>query len=260
MSDEKDVVVNDEVISAEDDYDMFDDSEVAEEAEAETAEPEEKGEEAETEETAEAEETGEAEEEESPSSEHESGLVAAKAAETKRRQAAEERARLAEDKLKQYEKEEEDFPDPVTDPEGYAKHIESKNSRELTNLKIEMSEEAMRDAVDDFDEMQSIFFDIVAETDEDGKILSIKDPALQQKFLNAKNPAKFAYEQGKKQKEFLEVTAPGYKDSLREQLKAEILEELKGSSADDLPSLTSATATASNSDRDLEQEASVDWD
>lgn len=173
-----------------------------------------------------------------PPSTEESGLKAALAAERRRRQEAEEKLRV---------KETVKVPDPIEDPEGYAKHLEVQNGRNEFKTKIALSRDLMLDAKEDFIEKEKVFISLVA--DEEG---NITDESLFRKFQNAPNPARFAYNHAKEHLDIQELKSPDYREKLRAEIRAEVEAELKGKkpvSATEVPNLTKATAAGSNSEK-----------
>lgn len=192
----------------------------------------------ETEEVEEAEETekgvteDKTEEEESPSSDSQTVPMSALLAERRKRQEAEERLE-AQEKNK--------APDPVTDPEGYEVYRESK---ELTG-RIQLTQDLMRDLVEDYDEKEKVFLDLVSK-EVDGQI-QITDQTLYQKFISSPNPAKFAYNHAKAHEDYLEKTSDEYEKKVEEK----ILRRLKEAGAlnvdaADLPDLTTVADVQSN--------------
>lgn len=192
----------------------------------------------ETEEVEEAEETekgvteDKTEEEESPSSDSQTVPMSALLAERRKRQEAEERLE-AQEKNK--------APDPVTDPEGYEVYRESK---ELTG-RIQLTQDLMRDLVEDYDEKEKVFLGLVSK-EVDGQI-QITDQTLYQKFISSPNPAKFAYNHAKAHEDYLEKTSDEYEKKVEEK----ILRRLKEAGAlnvdaADLPDLTTVADVQSN--------------
>lgn len=187
-------------------------------------------------------ETGESEEE-SPSSEEK--LVTEKALIGERR-----RRQEAEKKLKELQEEKQKLPDPLDDPEGYAKAIEGNNQQARINDKLNLSRDLMLDSTDDYEEVEQVFMGLIAEF-EDGELVSIKDPALQQKFLASPNPAKFAYNYAKEhlRKENLDSENQNLRKELDE-MKAKLEKLEKGTkSAEELPDLTNAAADQNRTEK-----------
>lgn len=115
-------------------------------------------------------------------------------------------------------------PDPVDDPEGFAAQIEAriKSVREevgqdVSNMRYQISREVMKSMKDDYEEVESIF---AAEAEQ--------NPALQRQLGESENPSLFAYEQGKR------IQALNMDpETLKAQIRAEILAELKGEAEKD---------------------------
>jgi len=222
--------------------DVFNEVETEEKIEVET----EKGAEEETKEKPEAkaeEETKEEPKEESPSSEDTSkriaGLEATVVAERSRRQAAEA-------KVKTQEIPKQVVPDPVTDPEGYNTYLEEKQASIVFKERLDITEDSLEDAHEDYSEMKKIFTGLVSE-DVDG-VATVKDERLYREFKAARNPAKFLYNHAKKHQKFQTTTADGYEETLRQKHREEFIAEAKekGISATELPDLTTEAASGSN--------------
>lgn len=219
--------------------DTFDDpkEEPKEELKEETPETVETGVTEETE-TAKAEEG--TEEAEAPAADSEkAGLLATIKAERGRRQEAERKLQEREVKA----------PDPAIDPEGYDEFNAARSKQLALDAKIELSQDLMRDSHEDYDAMESTFMSLISEDDGEGNLV-ITDPKLHKQFLSSANPAKFAYQQAQKHLQFEEVTSGDYEKSLRERIKKELLEDLD-SGAPELPDLTNAAASASNTEQEL---------
>jgi len=222
--------------------DMFDESEV--EAKADTEEEKGEVEEPETEEvTAEA-ETPETEPEtpaESPSAEQ--GQMAALLAERQRRQEAER-------KLAELETQ-EPVPDPIEDPEGYAKHLQDNNAKSALDTRIELSREIMVETDPDYVELEQEFMGMVV--DSEGVVI---DTSLLQQFQQDKFPARFARDHAKAQRELKKLTDPKYLEKLKAEWRVEVLAEIqaeskKGVPAVDVPNLTNAAAGSNSSVKEV---------
>ncbi len=216
-----------------------DDLEDAEDKSEETSEVE-------TGETEEVEETEAKAEEETTETEvvtpttEQSGLYAALQAERKKRQEAEER--LAK-------KEPEVVPDPMDDPEGYAKHIEQKADKGLLETRISLSRDLMMDSKDDYLEKEKVFMGMIM--DDEGKVI---DKTLHEKFLASSNPAKFTYDTAKEHLEIQELKSPDYRDKLKAEIRAELLAEMKvpeikSVKPTEVPNLTKASEAGSNTEK-----------
>lgn len=224
---------------AEDEFDVFD--EVKEGAEEATTEAE-KGE-IETEVDAEAEtET----QEESPSSEDidesQAGKVATIVAERQRRQEAERERDELKAQLGKQEKVE--VPDPITDPKGFSRHQDN----QLFGQKLDMSEELFEETHSDYGAKKAAFTELVSEVVDGAAV--VKDEALYKRFRASRNPAKFIHVHMSKQEKLSEVSEDDYESKQEAKYRAKFIQEAKdaGVSAADLPDLTNATATNSNTD------------
>ena len=155
------------------------------------------------------------------------GLKAALVAERRKRQEAEEQLRAKEV-----------IPDPTEDAEGYASHVAQKYQRKWLND----SREDMLETTPDYLEKETVFMGLIINAD--GKIV---DPLLHEKFLTAKNPARFAY---KHAVDHLKVES--LKNLDLEKIKKEAFAaglqaaKKKGVAATEVPDLISITASESN--------------
>lgn len=194
---EQEEVTVDEPVEAEDSIsDIFNDDEVEAQAEEEpevdeaTTEPE-KGE-PEVEATAE-------EQVEPPSTEEASQgtvvPVAALVAERLKRQKLEEQ-------IEALKPDETEAPDPIEDPQGYKDYLVGKTESSALKTKIDLSRSVVSSMKEDYQEKEDIFMKLVGEVDEDGKLVKITDPGLQQKFVQSDNPALFIYDHAT---EYLEI-------------------------------------------------------
>jgi len=236
------------------DTDVFD--EVEEETKEEVKETETKEEtktekvETETEETKEkSEETKETTEETTTSedtSTEEAGRLAALKDERRKRQGAEaelvterHRREEAESKLKN-----RDIPNKDEDPEGYNTYLEGQGLRG----RLEVGQEMMRDLHEDYEDTEKVFVSLIA--DDKGKIT---DDSLYNKYANARNPAKFAYDHAKKHLDLEKKSSDTYESDIRSNEREKLLAELKEKGLDGLPDLTNAAASESNT-QDKEDE------
>lgn len=164
----------------------------------------------------------------------------------KARDAERHKRQEAEKKLIKQEAEPEKIPDPVTDPDAYTDYVLGKGDANLLKLKIEQSQELMKESKEDYEETEKVFISLI--TDDDG---AVTDPQLLAKFNKSLNPAKFAYNHAKKHLDFLDKTSDDYETKLRESIAAELLADYKekGLGALDLPNLTNAAASDSNTEQ-----------
>lgn len=156
------------------------------------------------------------------------GLKAALAAEKRKRQQIE--ARFAQPPANQQPVQRQPAQqqpaaiDPIDDPEAFADNLRNSLREEFTVAqlrdRIGMSEEMAREAFTDFDDVMG--------TDEDGNKLNWleachADPSLMEKFRAARFPAKFAYQELRRQKALADIGDPtAYRDKVRKELEAEI--------------------------------------
>lgn len=103
-------------------------------------------------------------------------------------------------------------PDPWTDPDGAAAYDRAQQHYALYETRVSLGEEIMRSAKPDYDEVVSVFREIAS-----------NDRMLAHQLVNSPNPAKFAYEMGKKLKLMSEIgdDPTAYETRLREKWEAE---------------------------------------
>lgn len=109
--------------------------------------------------------------------------------------------------------------DLFEDPEGYQKQVEQSIQKARIEDRISLSREIFASMKDDYEEAEAAFVD-----------LAKQHPQLVDEMLASPVPAKFAYEQGKKALAFNEMKAfdpDAYKAKLREELRAEVMQELQ---------------------------------
>lgn len=109
--------------------------------------------------------------------------------------------------------------DLFEDPEGYQKHVEQSIQKARIEDRIALSREIFASMKDDYEEAEAAFIDMAKQF-----------PQLVDEMLSAPVPAKFAYEQGKKALAFNEMKsfdANAYKAKLREELRAELMQEFQ---------------------------------
>ena len=125
-----------------------------------------------------------------------------------------------ERKLAEFEKSNEDKPDRpdlFADPDGALEHVRAELREELqstiSNTRLEISQELMRDRHDDYDELETEFVDMA------------KDNPVLLKELNASpNPARYAYETARKAREAAELKDV---DKMRAKMESEIRAEIE---------------------------------
>jgi hypothetical protein len=123
------------------------------------------------------------------------------------------------------------LPDPYEDPEGYFRAQQEYQQRNLFETKAVLSQDFMRSQYEDYDEVEAYFADAAE-----------KDPRLAIGLLNSPNPARFAYEQGKRQRLLDEIGSDpeAYKAKIRESVLAEV-----GGTVEQPPQNTGAKAPTS---------------
>lgn len=104
-------------------------------------------------------------------------------------------------------------PDLFEDPEGALRHEREQLSQQIHATRLELTQELMRDAHPDYDELESEFIELARE-----------NPFLIQQLQQAKNPARFAYETAKKARD---AAALKDVDKLKADLEAKLRAELE---------------------------------
>lgn len=152
--------------------------EVEEEAVKETPEPEAESEEAEETESTDEEGTPSVPEEKKEELTDKEKAFLAKANDEKAKRQELERKLAEKDKP-----EEVKAPDPIEDPEGYAAYVKNQTASIQSAMRIELSQEMMRQSHADYDEKEAAFLE-----------LAESNPALISQLQQSTNPAKFAYD------------------------------------------------------------------
>lgn len=98
-------------------------------------------------------------------------------------------------------------PDPFEDPAGAAEFDRRENAESSFRLRCDMSQEMMRQAHADYDEVESLFVEAAQ-----------MNPALAVQLANHPFPARFAYQQGSRFREVLQAGAPQQHTALPESL------------------------------------------
>lgn len=98
-------------------------------------------------------------------------------------------------------------PDPFEDPAGAAEFDRRENEESSFRLRCDMSQEMMRQAHADYDEVESLFVEAAQ-----------MNPALAVQLANHPFPARFAYQQGARFREVLKAGAPQRQTALPESL------------------------------------------
>lgn len=111
-------------------------------------------------------------------------------------------------------------PDVFEDPEGAFDYVENSVSKATWKVRVELSQDNMRDKHDDYDDMEKVFVDLAS-----------KNPDLTSDNAYLTNPAKFAYKTAKayvdNKKLLNPETAKQEREKMKEQIRKELLEELE---------------------------------
>lgn len=179
-----------------------------------------------------------------PPSPQEQGQLAAMLAERDKRKKAEAKVKELESRL-----EPETTPDPIEDPEGYAKYIEGKVDKSELQTRISLSRDVMSEIDPDYERLEGVFMSLV--TDGEG---NITNDSLVSMFQKSANPAKFARDHAKEHLRIKELSDPKYLENLKTEMRKTLLAEIAAEgkpdgkvSAVDMPDLTTATSVDSNS-------------
>lgn len=122
-------------------------------------------------------------------------------------------------------------PDPWSDPEGYAAYQRELQEQMLFETRVTLGQDMMRLNNPDYDEVEAVFAEEAQQ-----------NPYLIEQLRRAHNPAKYAYEQGKRLKLMREIgTDPdAYRKRIEEELRAKLAAEMPQTS----PSAAAAPAPA----------------
>ena len=142
----------------------------------------------------------------------------------------------AEDKLAKFEEEQpnEQIPDPVEDPEGYKTFMSDKQAQESLKTKINLSRSilmSMEGYKDDYQDKENHFIEMCK-----------TNPTLAAQMNASDNPAKFAYDSATEDLEVQKLRDPSYRETLKEELRKEILAE-NGHNSEDKPAKPSKEET-----------------
>jgi hypothetical protein len=121
--------------------------------------------------------------------------VPVKALEDERRKRQELERRVAEferAQRPQAQPQQPQAPDIYGDPEGYAAYLRNQYDNGLYETRVVLSQDMMRQQHADYDEVEKVFADYMWQRAEMG------DQSLANALRQSANPAKFAYEQGKR--------------------------------------------------------------
>lgn len=112
-------------------------------------------------------------------------------------------------------------PDVFEDPDGAFSHMQQQFQQELATQRIAMSRDNMQMLKPDYDDMEQVFIKMAED-----------NPALVEQMRSHPNPARFAYEQATKHREYQQMQdVDSYKAKLREEVKAELLKEMEADKA-----------------------------
>lgn len=133
--------------------------------------------------------------------------------ERRKRQEAERKAEDLEKRLAALEKPSAKKPDIFEDPDGVLGSLRQEVQGQILQTRIELSQDLMREKHEDYDELESEFYDLAK-----ANPFLLQDPAF------TKNPAKYAYETAKKARD-----AAGLKDvdKMRAELEAKVRKEVE---------------------------------
>lgn len=163
-----------------------------------------------------------------------------------------------ENRLQQLQNKQTETPDVFEDTQGFTQNVKESAVDVATQQKIALSRDLMRDSKEDFDDMEAVFLEMVGFDKETQK--ATKNLHLVAEMNNSANPAKFVYQQAKDHLLLQEVAKPDFMQRLKDELRAEILEEQKAqgkASAKDMPDLSKATESGKNSNK-VEKKATLD--
>lgn len=113
--------------------------------------------------------------------------------ERRKRQEAEARVKQYEQQLAQ-RREQAPPPDWYADPQQAAEAMQRQMHEQITLTRVSLSQDWARDRYQDYDEVEQVF-----------TAAASQDPTLWQKLYRHPNPAKFAYQEGKKFKLLNEI-------------------------------------------------------
>jgi hypothetical protein len=124
-------------------------------------------------------------------------------------------AEIAGLKAPKQEEQKANRPDVFENPEQAFAYSEQLAEKKAFQRLVKLTEEDMREKHEDYEEMSNHFMKMASE-----------NPMLTQQLFNAANPAKFAYQIARNSIEMQKFNDPTYKESLKAQMKNEILAEL----------------------------------
>lgn len=141
-------------------------------------------------------------------------------------------------------------PDVFEDQDGFNNHIQNTIQSETLRIKIEMSQELMREKYPEYDELELEFVD-----------LAKNDSSLWAKMQSSAMPAKFVVETVKKAEKLKQMeNIDEWRDQERERIRQELLAEMSGKKLEEdvakpqpRPSLANARSTGKASDETLDR-------
>lgn len=132
--------------------------------------------------------------------------------ERRKRQELEKQYRELQQRMQQQPPQEQVRPDWFTDPETAAGHMQREVQRQIFESRVELSEAILSEKHQDYAQMRDVFAEAAAQ-----------NPYLAQQLVQHPNPAKFAYETGKKIA--LQRDIGDNPDAYRQKIEAEILKK-----------------------------------
>ena len=146
------------------------------------------------------------------------GMLAAMLDEREKRQAAQKEL----EDLKAQQEPPKDF---FEDPEGHLKKLRDDLEASTTNKFVDLTVNLARKNHDDFDEVMTGWKELVD-----------ANPGILQQVMSSENPGEESYRIAKQYKSVQEIGDPeAYRAKLKEELKAELLKELKSGDTQTLP-------------------------
>lgn len=116
------------------------------------------------------------------------------------------------DELEARQVEQPKRPDVFEDQDAAFQHQDLATDAKINNLRIELSQEMMRDAHPDYDQLEAEFITLAQD-----------NPILLQEMAQAKSPARYAYNKAKQAREAAELNdIDAYKAKIKAQVMAEI--------------------------------------
>lgn len=164
--------------------------------------------------------------------------------ERRKRQELEKQVRELTQRMQQQPPQEQQKPDWFTDPETAAEYLQREVQRQIFEDRVHRSEETMLEKYPDYAEKRDLFAEAAAQ-----------DPILAQRLVKHPNPAKFAYDVGKKIA--LQRDIGDNPDAYRQKIEAEILKKYGIDPNGQAAQPQQPRATAAPVPRSLAKEASA---